>query len=331
VGNVDLVTVWHNGRDAAVRFLTEFLPGFKIPDFVSLFKNPGIDLLRPTAAGYVGVGANCDDVDNRRSEDEGTDSNVIPQPTVPNNSSPTTLPALDSTTPYIFVEEQPEHYTSDDVDTDDSGSDGDSDTDYAEEQLDDETYGDDVALGVELEDFLSDDPTDHAHGDSGTDEPPPATYFVIDGYRVMKSSLVATLSSKWSKKVNLRTLRARGVAKEAILAGNRKIINDSNLEALGNLIKTGDLVAFLAKTSVALEGGGIANGIALVVMETTGFREGEKGAHMSVIEGEKLREKTTKVIGQVLQLQIVDASSSHWQWTHRYLRLDTASRDQVGS
>ncbi|KAF8884807.1 hypothetical protein BD779DRAFT_1442856, partial [Infundibulicybe gibba] len=81
VGDVDLVSTWEQGRDMANHLLVDEFDDSKQVDFVAIFSQPDIDLLRPTGT-YVGSQYSPDD---DRSEADAELCNASAQST-PNSS-----------------------------------------------------------------------------------------------------------------------------------------------------------------------------------------------------------------------------------------------------
>ena len=370
VGDVNLPLQWSRGREKAIEVLKDHFPEMVIPDFDTIFQEEGIDILRPTKAGYVGT---SNDVNDKRSEVErdvpvaGSTPSTSTGPTNPGSageghpsaSTPVGAPPIpqsDATqdgdmdvdplpsVAYEFVPEDPallygDDYTSvfsDESDGDESDEDDGDNGGEMEEQWDDDLFGPEIPIGVELEDMLSDSVDDHLVGNpcAGTpgrrvplDDDP--RYLKVDGKPYLKSSLVAMLSSKYSKKVTMRVLRARGVAAETALVGSddRRRFDDSNLDD-ADLLKSSDLVALLVKTT--LDSAADPRTIGLALMEITGFKEGSR-LHASLASS-RLRESSIRVVGQLLELrQTVEIGSDHeaWEWAGRYLRLNVSSADPV--
>ncbi|KAJ7694980.1 hypothetical protein B0H14DRAFT_2418957 [Mycena olivaceomarginata] len=116
-----------------------------------------------------------------------------------------------------------------------------------------------------------------------------------DGREYMKSSVVATLSSNRSRKVTTRTLRVRGVALEDLR--QKKLDIDIDFDPMENddVLKAGDLVATLIRVDTQF---------CLGVIAVKGF----------------------KILGQIMDLKH-DSASGCWQWTGKYLRIDTTSQE----
>lgn len=353
VGNVDLPLCCSRGREAAIDVLRHHFPEMNLPDFETLFKNDQIDLLRPSKSGYIGVGGDSND---KRSEVERTTPVANPAPAAESSTAPPTVGSQQPTSLDVplprsavdepmevdplpfrngieFVYEDPVDLYGDDYSSIFSVDDSDDSDD--EESLEDDKYGWEIPIGVEIEDLLSDRVEDHLSGN-----PCPATpdhtathdkYLEVDGKRYLKSSLVATLSSKYSKKVTMRVLRARGVAAETALTGSedKRRFDDSHLDS-DDLLKAGDLAAILAKT--ATTGGAQPRTVSLAVVEITGFREGSK-LHAS-LHSPRLKDSSIKVAAQVLELkQTAEIGSEHevWEWTGRFLKLNTSATDPVST
>ncbi|KAF6753827.1 hypothetical protein DFP72DRAFT_1069030 [Ephemerocybe angulata] len=313
VGDVDLKECWEFGRDSATAVLRKYFPGMDIPDFKSHFQQPGIDILRPSSSGYVGVSSHPSDA--RSEVESGAAIALGPQPPIPAN-----IPDSD------FMTEDPATYELYDIESDPE----DDEDECLDDENDDFLYGEDIPIGIELEDVLSDNINDHMSNNPCSDSPTFSKYIDINGKKYLKASLVGTLSTKFSKKVTLRVLRARGVATETALTGSsdRRRFDSSNLDSSGH-IKSGDLAAILVKT--ALPGSSSPRDIALAVMEVTGFREGNK-RHDS-LPSAKLRDPLTKVVGQLLALEHSQGLGEDdiWEWHKRYLKLDTTAKDPVGT
>ena len=232
-----------------------------------------------------------------------------------------------------FIAENPIYYGSDN-----EGSDEDEDEDY-----DDVEYGEDVPIGIEIEDFLAEEMEDSntraaSPDDSGETSPKPhvnhSRFVDVNGKPMLKSTLVATLSNKLSKKVTTRVLRARGLASETALRGvaiDDRRLDDSNLES-GNPMKSGELSAMLVGTPVIGDSDSDTLELAVEVIEITGFREGSK-VH-ATLAGARLRDSKLRVVGQLLEMvpsEIDEEGDETWEWIGHYMKLDTSLKDQVNS
>ncbi|KAJ7886575.1 hypothetical protein B0H14DRAFT_2563255 [Mycena olivaceomarginata] len=173
-------------------------------------------------------------------------------------------------------------------------------------------------LGIDLEDFL---PETLEQLDQ--DEAPLvfSTRLVSaeDGKEYMKSSVVATLSSNRTRKATTRTLRVRGVALEDLR--QKKLDIDLDFDPMENedVLKAGDLVATLIRVNTHF---------CLGVIAVKGFKVGKDKAVKTTMDINKLTslDLGIRIVGQIMDLKF-DSVSGSWQWTGRYLRIDTTAQE----
>ncbi len=153
-------------------------------------------------------------------------------------------------------------------------------------------------------------------------------FLVVDGRKYLKASVVTIiLTAKRSRKVTMRTLRARGVTIEDLRGDDKSRLNLPD-NAGEDLVKCGDLCACL----VRLEGI-----ICLAVVEIVEFAlEGERRtggvARLSAVEFKDLEKRDSKiqVLVQALKLRPLSdlsdtATDTVWLWEHAYAQIEALS------
>ena len=181
VGDVNLKEQWDKGRKAAEKILKNFYKQeFK---FEQEFSSPQFDLLRPKGT-YVGVQATPDDA---RSEQEST----------------TPLPRPETVSEAPVQTERTEHT---------EGTEDQTDPDRLGYNNSDHTFDD--PLDMDIENFLADTPEDI---DKDVEPETFSKWLNLDGKQVLKTSIVATLSTAFSKKLSVCTLRNMGMTLESLL------------------------------------------------------------------------------------------------------------------
>jgi hypothetical protein len=190
------------------------------------------------------------------------------------------------------------HYGKENTDNERLDPEGDADT-YDEE------------LGMGLEDLLPDLPED-----IDQDREPEAFSKTIyhAGKEILKSSLVATLNNKNSKKVPWRTWRVRGVAINELYNSKHEEMEADDMED-EEYMKKGDLAATLVWCGTE---------ICLCVVEVKEFQYvGEKAVHVSMtLDDLEDSTKKVKVIGQIISLKPSTPRMDYWEWTRDYLSID---------
>ena len=179
VGDVNLKEQWDKGRKKAEKILQDF---YKHEfNFEQEFSNPQYDLLRPRGS-YVGVQATPDDA---RSERERT----TPLQRVETVLEPASVLTESAVGTENSVIQSVEHR---------------KDTEEGTE-LDKSQYNDcdddlDDSLGMDIEDFLPDTPEDI---DRDVEPKTFSKSLDVNGKQVLKTSVVATLSTAFSKKLSV--------------------------------------------------------------------------------------------------------------------------------
>ncbi|GBE89048.1 hypothetical protein SCP_1500500 [Sparassis crispa] len=263
VGHAEVASEWRKGRVEANNILREYFGPEACVDFDALFGREGYDLLRPSGS-YVGVKYDPDDA---RTENPVEGSTVpVPMNVTPGSHS-----------------------------TDTAG-----DSDDRREAVDDSETFDDVPEGMDLDDFMPD-----TEDDSGTDKPSfhSDQFLLIEGKTYLKSSVVTSLlTSNRSRKVTMRTLRARD-----------------------DIVKFGDIAACLVR---------VGQNICLGVLEITGFERGTDKGRLTAVKLEDLekRDSDLHVTAQLLELVPQGSpqgdNSDHWFWTHQYIRFGARSQSE---
>ncbi|KAF6742437.1 hypothetical protein DFP72DRAFT_1022411 [Ephemerocybe angulata] len=147
---------------------------------------------------------------------------------------------------------------------------------------------------------------------------------LVNGKHVFKSSVVASmLSSKWSKKFGDRMLRVRGMAKGEF--SNSKIDDLDDSQLTENQVKSGDLAGVLLNASPK---NGSSKTIALSVIEVTGFLVQGERAPRRFLEFDELDSTKTKVIGQVIDLELSGVGAG-WDWSGHYLRVGSKTTNDA--
>jgi hypothetical protein len=192
-----------------------------------------------------------------------------------------------------------------------------TDSDLNESQYDDHNLDLDDPLGMNIEDFLPNTP------DSIDEDEPPeifSRWLYLNGKKILKTSLVATLSTIYSKKLTVRTFRTMGLTLETLL--NSKRHNDLlGVDNDVDLMKKKDLAACLVKTGPK---------ICLAVIEVIGFLFGGGRVAKSTATMDDLEDpdKQIKVVGQIINLGMSSSSMESWDWNKQYVALDIDSQDQ---
>ncbi|KAH6887772.1 hypothetical protein BKA70DRAFT_1235749, partial [Coprinopsis sp. MPI-PUGE-AT-0042] len=174
-------------------------------------------------------------------------------------------------------------------------------------------------LGLDMEEVFSEDDADHPSQSSDPKKVPKPSFpktIEVNGKQFYKSAIVASmLSSKWSKKFGDRMLRVRGIAKGQFGKHTVDELEDGNLTT-DDLVKVGDLAAVMTKN---LDSGSSLKGVAMAVVEMTGFMvKGNRLPNMGISKDD-FASSTTKVVCQVLDLDY-EPSSKTWEWSGHYLR-----------
>ncbi|KAI0753375.1 hypothetical protein C8Q80DRAFT_1096770 [Daedaleopsis nitida] len=296
VGDVELAAEWMRGQDDAY-----FGHSARV-DFNALFQTPGRrDLLRPNGE-YVGCEYRPDDA---RTEDPEVGSALNRDQTSATSLGTTAAPSPASPAHH------PMHPTHRSGQTQDA---------VENETSDDEDDGacDDLPEGLELDDFFS------SRADSMTGESPFISndkWLLIDGKKYLKASVITIiLTAKRSRKVTMRTLRARGVTIEDLHGGHRNHDRFNAIDLAGeDLIKSGDLAAMLVR---------VGKDICLAVVEILQFElDGQKARRVTAVELTMLEPpqgSKVKVLVQLLKLRSVQdlsdaAAATTWLWSHQYI------------
>ncbi|KAI0739154.1 hypothetical protein C8Q80DRAFT_1112684 [Daedaleopsis nitida] len=137
----------------------------------------------------------------------------------------------------------------------------------------------------------------------------------------LKASVITIiLTAKRSRKVTMRTLRARGVTIEDLHGGHRNHDRFNAIDLAGeDLIKSGDLAAMLVR---------VGKDICLAVVEILQFElDGQKARRVTAVELTMLEPpqgSKVKVLVQLLKLRSVQdlsdaAAATTWLWSHQYI------------
>ncbi|KLO09091.1 hypothetical protein SCHPADRAFT_879793 [Schizopora paradoxa] len=152
---------------------------------------------------------------------------------------------------------------------------------------------------------------------SNTTSSPFSRVLVREGKKYLKSSVVASLSPKNSKKLSIRPLRVRGWSLENLV--KREVVDDSILDDK-DLIKRGDVAAVLCRASDSKQ-------LALGAMRISGFQDADGHAVSSVpataLQGPNSK---IKVAGQVMEL-VLDRNNI-WKWNGQYIRIKKETTTQ---
>jgi hypothetical protein len=232
VGDVNLKDQWNKGQKEAEKILQKFY-GHEF-DFKKQFSSTQYDLLRPRG-NYVGVQATSDDA---RSEEERT--TPLPRPEAISESA-------------SLQTDNVEHIadTEEGINPDRSG-------------YNDHNHDFDDPLGMDIENFLPDTPEDI---DKDVEPEMFSKWLDLDGKQVLKTSVVATLSTAFSKKLSVQTLRNMGMTLEGLLNSKKYDELDPDNMNGEDVMKKGDPVACLVQSGTK---------ICLAVIEVIGFRFGNE-------------------------------------------------------
>ncbi len=287
VRNVDLVKSWAAGRDLAADILHHW--DGTIVDFDEWFSKPGHDLLRPLGDKYVGVDYGVDSDDVRSEEDKEMIHPALAAPTADINmqdaqDSPSTAQDSDNSESTASDGDEdapanseldhsasaarnqisgPENWDEDD-DHDDSQDDIDPGFDFDEwlpdgirPLTDHDSFNFQSPESTDLPELPISEPV-KALAPSLTHKPPSLISKILlrDGKKYFKSSVVASLCSKWSKKLSIRPLRVRGWSLENFV--KTEVIDDCVLDHEG-LVKRGRHCGSSMPDESANRTGGTAN------------------------------------------------------------------------
>ncbi|KAJ6628497.1 hypothetical protein B0H10DRAFT_1940334 [Mycena sp. CBHHK59/15] len=163
---------------------------------------------------------------------------------------------------------------------------------------DDDEY-DDPPVGLDLDDFFPETP-------EGLDQDQPPIAF--------SKFLIA--DDGGHKKASMRTLQVRGVALEDLRQKKLDIDYDP-LDESGDNLKAGDLVATLVRAGTY---------ICLAVLSIKGFRLGPEKSLQASMEMTVLEDhgSEAKLVCQIMEMS---HESNGWEWTGKYLRLNTSDKD----
>ncbi|KAK7015571.1 hypothetical protein VNI00_019065 [Paramarasmius palmivorus] len=189
----------------------------------------------------------------------------------------------------------------------------------ADKTLSDFEDSEDLPIGVDIDDFIP----GPANDDSGKDASRPVAFqhdkvLTVKGKQYLKGSIVAALCSDRTRKVTMRTLRARGVTLEDLNRRSNPLKSpESSLEG-GDLIKAGDIGAGLVRCGKA---------VSLAVFEIMGFRHKTQKSLSTSIPANTLEDVETapSVVGQILEMETAvpeDGGDMTWDWTGKYLKPD---------
>ena len=292
VGDVDVGLQWAKGQQIAKQELIDYFGATASSesfDFTRIFDEKDIDLLRPLGS-FVGVQETPDDMRTEQVE-QGSAIDA-------HQRRASGLPVEDN---------QPEVVQS-------SGP--------VEGQLtSSDNNTEEITDGLDIDDFFPDIPRESDASDSLSNTTVTETtslqtqYLDFEGRKFLKSSLVTALLTPYdSRKVTMRTLRARGVTIRDL---QRSSLNlpAGNLEDK-ELIKSGDIAATLVR---------VGSEVCIAVFEILRFQCGSDKIRLSSIEAEKLeqRDKSIDVTAQILRLEdkrTQDTPLGSWEWTGEYLR-----------
>ncbi|KAK1228062.1 hypothetical protein PQX77_008914 [Marasmius sp. AFHP31] len=218
---------------------------------------------------------------------------------------------------YVGVRAEPDDLRSEAED--DQESDDSHDEENSLSGLDE---SDDMPIGVDLDDFLPDSENESG---SATLTEGSRRWMTVEGKTYFKASVISSLCSNRSRKVTMRTLRARGVTLEDLSRKSRVHKSDTHLDDK-DLIKGGDLAATLVRSG--------PSGIALAVFEIKGFRNNKEKTLLATIPAASLEEPTgaPTVVGQVIDMCGAiseETGGEAWEWTGKYLSSQVSARSDL--
>ncbi|KAK7471312.1 hypothetical protein VKT23_002721 [Stygiomarasmius scandens] len=305
VGDVDLEVQWRLGYENACAILRRYFGDSLQCNFEEIFHSSGFDLLRPDGS-YVGVRfeANDDRSEVENPPDLRGDILNLEEVIISRQSPDMSLDIpsdYDSETSEVAVHITEPQYC-----------------DRFSIQDNSSNFVDSLVTGTSLDDFML-ETCGGIEADSVEPSAPVSKVIEEGGKKYSKYTLVASLSSNRTKKVTMRPLRAFGVAVEDLRSQKSKlgVINET---VDGDVVKSGDLVACLVKSK---------SFICLVVIEVQGFQfGGEKIMHTTVlIDDLEAESKKIFVVGQVLDLETQKENPNLWQWTRKYLQVDSSAKN----
>ena len=312
VGSVDLKIVWDAGRDAANQALQDSFGPSACIDFFAMFLGADCDLLRPEGK-YIGIKEIADDLRSEQDNYNLTADLASIFPALP--TSPATV------TTDVIEEQITSMITSNIITPEQLDSEPRVMTTPSSQAFSDEESADsDILCGLSLENFLPDSYVPDQETEPNARDPVVPSFsktIEVEGKSYLKASLVAGLSSNRSKKVTMRTLRVRGIALEDLRPKSKFEDLADTLDHDDELcMKSTDFGGFLARTG---------DNISLCIMEVAGFQEKDKPVKaVAMIADLANPDKSVKVVGQVLEL--TQHTSDIWQWTRKYISLDTISK-----
>jgi hypothetical protein len=193
VSDGNLKEQWDKGRKKAEKILQNFYK-HKF-NFEEEFSNLQYDLLRPRG-NYVGVKATLDDA---RSEQEHT----------------TPLQKVETTSESpAMLTESAEYNENSEIQRVEHRKDTEEQTELDKSGYNDHDCDFDDPLGMDIEDFLPNTPEDI---DKDAEPKTFSKWLDLGGKQVLKTSVVATLSTAFSKKLSVRTLQNMGMTLEGLL------------------------------------------------------------------------------------------------------------------
>lgn len=327
VGDVDVLSAWVAGREAANSMLEDYFGKSVRCDFTSIFSKQDHDLLRPLGT-WVGTQPTDDD-ERSEKEPEIQRLHVAALPADESSAGPTSImapfsPPISQPQVNSISSDQPTScesvpFPESSTPSLDIPRPNDATADADPTNIDDSFEDLGEYSGVDIEDFFPE--SVDSDGEIADEDPPTFSRFLpIEGKNYLKTSLVAALSSSRSKKVTMRTLRAQGVAIEDLQISKFKDILDPSEQTNDNLMKASDLGAFLIHSQST---------ICMAVLEARGFHFANEKFPRTVASFDQLSDKTSsiKVIGQIVELVPLTADPDFWIWTKKYLQLDVKSKD----
>jgi len=177
---------------------------------------------------------------------------------------------------------------------------------------DDPNHGFDDQLDMDIEDFLPDTP-------EGIDKDVEPEMFSkwpdLNGKQVLKTSLVATLSTAFSKKLSVQTLWNMGMTLESLLNSKKHDELDPDSVDGEDFMKKGDPLACLMRSGF---------NICLAAIEVMGFQFGKEKVIKTTAKMDDLEDadKQIKIVGQIVDLKMSSPKNESWDWNKHYVPLN---------
>ena len=336
VEKVDLVKEWKDGEGDANDVLAKYFGDSARFDFSSHFKkNINYDILRPNGE-YVGLRA---DKYDKKTEDESTSESpniaipftrTTPAINKPNRSlaTVTTEAGEENVEAFDEVVEMLSDLNAESSDEEENtytplpsliekilGGLGsaveDLELDGPNGDLDEPTDDEPNVSGLTIDDLFPD-----TVGDADNNAESVLRFLEVNGKKILKSSLITSLSSNRAKKVILRTLRVQGITLEDLYKSKFSDALDPILTDDSQLLKSGNIAGgFVWSKSI----------LCFSVIEITGFRDSRQNITRRTANLDDVTNPNSQLLvsGQVMAIA---ENAGTWKWMNEYLKIRTQTR-----